>query len=159
MYVWIDGCTVHCGGGLVHQQDRQQQSLSQSDDRLIPHLVYSSPWKRLVGAGNTDPAPAGRKTTVAPSSRHTPRFTKKTFQRHLRDTLKTFKRLLETAMRQARDTLRDNKETRLRKPKFTQETLPEIYTTDSRNYHEKLQETCKRPPVDNPRDTKMTPQR
>ena len=54
-------------------------------------------------------------------------------------------------MRQARDTLRDNKETRLRKPKFTQETLPEIYITDSRNYHETLQETCKRPPVDNPR--------
>ena len=27
----------------------------------LPRLVYSSPWKRLAGAGKIDPAPAGKK--------------------------------------------------------------------------------------------------
>ena len=31
----------------------------------LPRLVYSSPRKRLAGAGKIDPAPAGKKTTEA----------------------------------------------------------------------------------------------
>ena len=32
----------------------------------LPHLVYTSPWKRLGGAGYIYPAPAGWEPTEAP---------------------------------------------------------------------------------------------
>ena len=61
----IDGCTVYCGGGLLHQQEKKQYY---RDGRLIgrlkPHLVYSSPWKRLVDTSNIDPASACKKNLL-----------------------------------------------------------------------------------------------